>query len=939
MSERNGAAEGHSDAQSGSPTEGEANIEESTGLLDGIDRRQYMKLGAATAAGAAAFSGTASAQSRGGVSFDRVVDAVDDLGMDPNGNEPIDSKLDRGWSSGTLIEFPAGEYLVTREHGFFGDSNVGMVGKTGDRSDVEFVFPDGYDDRFLTVRHGRNWLFGDFTIQQSGDRVTGVGCAFGVDDNATIRNIEIAGFNPRNRQRGLALVVYDSGGTMDLNGYVRAGRSAVGSYPSGTQALLVPTQHQGTLNVRNARIENAGENGIYASRCPGNVRISNSYFANNDIASVRIAGSGSFVKNSTFVVDTASAGNPGSYDNARGLWVESGSKGYTGGRVVDCDFVLRSAGNSGGLLRVGSSAGDLTVENCRFRNETRYPTLVADPPSRVGGSAPITVRGSSFTSNGADPRQDYGAIGLERRDGSLVSGCCISAGGSQDGVVVRNSGGCTVRRSTIDVGGQAVASPGSNVATAGLSYSGSCPLPSDGGSGAGDVGTPTNSTDGSSDDSGSEDSDSSGSGSTDSDGSSDSDGGSTSDSSSSDSDASTSDDSGSTAGGSSGGTRTLTLTADTVSPYEFTVSGDLEFDPSFGTEDRISGSSASGVLVGGTDKYVFSGDVTSFSISGSPTVRLDGQRVDPASLGGGDGNRGGSSGSSNDGGSSEAASEGDDSGSSGSSDSSDSSDSESTGSDDGGSSEGGSSDASGDSGSSGSSSGGSGEVHALTLRGDDVSPYEFTVSGDVSFDPAFGTEDRISGSTVRGVLAGGTDSYQFSGSITSFDVEGSPTIRLDGQRVDPASLGSGGSGGGSGSSGSSEGGSDDTSSTDGSTDEESTDDSGSSGSDSSGSSGGSEESTDDSTDDSGSADAGSMSNTILLRSDDVSPYELTVSGDIAFDPSFGTEDTVSGDSANGVLAGGADAYRFSGSVTGFEVDGPIDVTLNGESVDPASLGN
>ncbi|MFC5971972.1 right-handed parallel beta-helix repeat-containing protein [Halomarina salina] len=841
MSERNSADEefeSHNYATT-NDTPSSGDDENQGGRFGSIDRRQYLKLGAATAAGAVAFSGRSTAETRDGVSFDRVVNAVDDLGMDPNGNEAIDSELDSAWGSGTLIEFPPGEYLVTEEHGYYNDDNVGMVGTTGDRSDVEFVFPTGYEQRFLNVRFGSDWLFGDFTIQQSDDWETGVGCSFAPDGDATIKNIEVAGNNPRNTYRSLALNVYSSDGELTLDGYVRTGASDVGDYPSGTQALLIDPSNEGTIYIRDAHIENAGENGIYGSRSSGEVRIEDSYFANNDIASVRIAGDGSYVKDSTFVVDIDDADNRGDFDNPRALWIESGPHGYTGSSVENCDFILKSADHCDGLVRIQPTAGDVDIENCRFQNETRFPTVFAEEPDDISGSGPVTVRNCSITGGAANPRR--AAIELIGRDGSLVSDCCISMDGEQNGVTVRNASNCTVRRSTIDVNGTALYTPGSSVGTGSLSYSGSCPLPSDDGAGAGgDVGGSRGDSEETSDsESGDDGSESSDDGS---------DGGDDSD----DAEAQTAD--------TSGGTRRLVLTGDGFAPYEFSVSGDLEFDSRFGTEDSIDGSTASGFLVGGTDGYEFTGDITSFDVEGSATVRLDGETVDPSSLG--DGSSGGDS-------------------------DSESSESES---DDSSSSDGGS----------------SGGMHALTLSGDGLAPYEFSVSGDVGFDPTFGTEDRIDGSTVTGFLVGGTDKYQFDGDITSFDVEGSATVRLDGETVDPSSLGDGSSGGSSG---------DDSDSESEESDSESSD-----------------------SDDSSGAD-GTLGNVLMLNSDDFAPYDIEVSGDIAFDPNYGTEDSLGDGSASGFLVGGTDVYRFSGDITGFEYEGSVDAQLNGESVDPSSLGN
>ena len=88
--------------------------------------------------------------------------------------------------------------------------------------------------------------------------------------------------------------------------------------------------------------------------------------------------------------------------------------------------------------------------------------------------------------------------------------------------------------------------------------------------------------------------------------------------------------------------------------YDVTVSGDLEAGSRFdeGT-DSISGSSGSGTIGGrGVDDFTFSGEITDFSAEGPLRVFVNGEEVDPASLGsesddgGSDGEDGGSSGDS-----------------------------------------------------------------------------------------------------------------------------------------------------------------------------------------------------------------------------------------------------------------------------------------------------
>lgn len=75
-----------------------------------FSRRRFVELAAASTLSMAGI-GTARASSvtRHGIDFDRVVNAVDDLGMDPTGDDPIDDRLARS-NDGDLLQFPRGTY-------------------------------------------------------------------------------------------------------------------------------------------------------------------------------------------------------------------------------------------------------------------------------------------------------------------------------------------------------------------------------------------------------------------------------------------------------------------------------------------------------------------------------------------------------------------------------------------------------------------------------------------------------------------------------------------------------------------------------------------------------------------------------------------------------------------------------------------------------------
>lgn len=319
-------------------------------------------------------------------SFDTIVDMVEDAGCDPTGSEPCDQLLEQTAADDLLLKFPPGKYRIEEEHRFFELENFGLVGTGEDRRAVQFVFPSGYSGIFLGLWNGRDWLLENFTIQQSMDRRTGVGLVLVTEGGLVMRDVEIAGFSPYNvngGQRGLYCDVITRDGVADIQRYVHRGPSQVGNYPQGIQAFLADEYHRGTIYCRDWRIENAGENGIYASRTPGDVRVEGGVFRNNDVASIRVCGQGSYVRGATVIVDTDEAhpANLGDYDNTRGIWWESGELAKEGGAIENCDFIMRSTPESQGLLRIERTAGEVTIRNCRFLNQTSWRTVTAMEPT------------------------------------------------------------------------------------------------------------------------------------------------------------------------------------------------------------------------------------------------------------------------------------------------------------------------------------------------------------------------------------------------------------------------------------------------------------------------------------------------------------------------------------------------------------------------------
>ena len=356
-----------------------------------------------------------------------------------------------------------------------------------------------------------------------------------------------------------------------------------------------------------------------------------------------------------------------------------------------------------------------------------------------------------------------------------------------------------------------------------------------------------------------------------------------------------SDDGGDDDGGSDLPNRLRIQATGSLTNYEFTVSGDLEAGPEFDTDgtDVISGSTGRGrVNTTGSDDFYFGGEITRFERDGELEVYVDGEQADPNGFGSSEPAR-----------SLSIVSEGPrveyefavsgalekTTARNGSINDNDEIDGSSA---------------------SGLVYGGTdsyafdGELTDLVvddpagvtvfLDGEEIEPdspgldrtvsivgtgsrvgYDFTVSGELEKSTARGgsinSGDEVSGSSASGYVLGGTDSYGFDGEISDFAIDDADaaTVYVDGKEVDLGGIG----------------------------------------------------------------DSDSHELTISNRAyDEPATYEFTVSGALDATSSVNPNDEISGSSAQGQVNGGADTYRYSGDVTAFDSDGPLDVTIDGETV-------
>jgi len=165
-------------------------------------------------------------------------------------------------------------------------------------------------------------------------------------------------------------------------------------------------------------------------------------------------------------------------------------------------------------------------------------------------------------------------------------------------------------------------------------------------------------------------------------------------------------------------------------------------------------------------------------------------------------------------------------------------------------------------------------ARTLSIVGDGPrATYEVTVNGDLEKSTArngsINPDDEISGSTASGFVLAGTDSYAFDGEITDFTVDNPDAVTV---YLDGEQV---------------------------------------------------------------DPDRYSLPHEITISNrgfSEPATYRFTVGGDLQATKSLNRGDEISGTSASGGVNGGADTYRYSGSVTAFDNDGPVEVTLDGRVV-------
>jgi len=420
--------------------------------------------------------------------FERTLDAVADLGMDPDGEEPIDGALEAALEPKTLIEFPPGQYLATKSHVLFEVDTFGMRGLGESRSDVEFVFPEGNegsedpgDYLMFNIRDGENVLLDNFTVQQTQDMVTGVGMVVALRDGLSITNVEWAGFNPAEEHDPgscLRVRITETDGLGVIDGFHCRGGGVIKKYPARKGGIYLGSAHRGEIRLLNSDIRNMGSSAMYFTQHRGCARIENCYFENNDNTNIRIDGGShpekqSWVKNCQVFLDTENAARVPEgeqYLKTRAILCESGGEnrsfgGNNGVLFDDVDVHVQSMpvnSTAAAIVAVRDNHGSATFRHLQvFTRADGVAPFVAEQADERLAKEPYDLTLEDV--NVVGPADVEHAITVTGRDESVVRDSYLHLyDHDQNGIHLQECNGCEISDTLVNVPGEPVVLTRSN---------------------------------------------------------------------------------------------------------------------------------------------------------------------------------------------------------------------------------------------------------------------------------------------------------------------------------------------------------------------------------------------------------------------------------------------------------------------------------------------
>ncbi len=355
----------------------------------------------------------------------RTVRAVEDLGLDPTGSEPVNGKLGSALSgmSNTRIVFPKGGTFALSGHiTAIPEGPIEIVGNGS-----SFVIPAGMETKSLTFVLESGSLIRDIVIDQS---AKGALQELSIQaGNGVVRadNVAIKGYAPAKPSSSdgggvdamFSPIARTSGGVVQATNFQAVGGTAAGTHNEGDlpesspentlgspMGIWVGQANQGTVQFVNPKLR-GWSNGIYGGRTTGIVEIRGGTFVNNFNGNVRLGG-GAVVDGASILLDDRQWSDKGPFKiGHQGVYVARVDAKHGNQtdpiRFVNLKVVANSMREGAALFEWESESGPGIVRNCRITNHLDRPVFRALSPSApaatnimvdqclIGGSSPTAV--------------------------------------------------------------------------------------------------------------------------------------------------------------------------------------------------------------------------------------------------------------------------------------------------------------------------------------------------------------------------------------------------------------------------------------------------------------------------------------------------------------------------------------------------------------------
>lgn len=390
--------------------------------------------------------------------FDKVVNAVDDLGVDPTGQESVVGPITDAAEDGTLIVLPKeSKLLLDRDLMFNVNGTLGMVGAGYESAEeppgekgARFIAPEG---KQVKIRTGpvQSGLFGNFVLDMSSTE-SSVGIFPEAETFCYARDIRIIGVQDNTGSEKAQEENYPSCTPVTRNQdaavrvqrlYTETSGIAGMKNKGGSPGFWVGRENKGLTELVQCQSMNKADNGIYGSRTPGDLHIIDGAYINNAVSQIRFAGKGSWAANGVSLlidIEQFNGPNPEEFNNSgiatNGVKTEMPShiNKAGGGKLKNVEIVVRSARDFGYPIAVRSHSGALTVEKTRVVNELDTPWINASAPGGGGGqpqSKPpfgIKIKNTTFTGTHSSP-----VVNIQGRPSSSIAETCLKMKGASPG--------------------------------------------------------------------------------------------------------------------------------------------------------------------------------------------------------------------------------------------------------------------------------------------------------------------------------------------------------------------------------------------------------------------------------------------------------------------------------------------------------------------------